>query len=72
MTATLTSTDLDNDRCPKCGDQLTLVKRPVAWRVGPFNGGWAIYQSESAANIHAEGFWDHAVSVQGLYVRDGT
>lgn len=49
-----------------------LQKRPVAFRVGPFNGGWALYNSEEAANKHAEGFWDHAVSVQGLYVRDGT
>lgn len=72
MTTTSTSADLDADRCPKCGERINLEKRPVAWRVGPFNGGWAIYQSEAAANKHADGFRDHAVSVQGLYVRDGT
>ncbi len=49
-----------------------LEKRPVAWRVGPFDGKWSVYQDEAQANRLAESYWDHAVSVQGLYVRDGT
>ncbi len=73
MVATLTSTDLDRDHCPKCGAKINaLQKRPVAFRVGPFAYGWAVYEDEALANRHAESYWDHAVSVQGLYVRDGT
>ena len=50
----------------------SLLTRPVAFRVGPFGGNWALYDDEESANKHAETLWDHAVSVQGLYVRDGT
>ncbi len=51
---------------------MTLQKRPVAWRVGPFQGSWSVYQNEEDANRLANSYWDHAVSIQGLYVRDGT
>lgn len=68
MVATLTSTDLENDRCPKCGEALKLRKRPVAWRVQTL-GGWILYEDEEVANRYAG---PENLKVQGLYVRDGT
>lgn len=52
--------------------QLTLQKRPVAFRVS--NGyqhqpGWSLYTDEEAANNHAV---QEGCEIQGLYVRDGT
>lgn len=48
-------------------ENVTLHKRPVAFRI-PEHDGWIILQNEEAAQIEAE---HRGVSYQGLYVRDG-
>lgn len=48
-------------------ENVTLHKRPVAYRI-PDHDGWIILQNEEAAQIEAE---HRGVEYQGLYVRDG-
>ena len=48
-------------------ENVTLAKRPVAFRL-PETDGWIILQNEEAAAIEAE---HRGVEYQGLYVRDG-
>ena len=49
-------------------ENVTLHKRPVAWRVKDYGDGWIILQDEEAAYVLGEN--TNAV-LQGLYVRDG-
>lgn len=49
-------------------ENVTLKKRPVAFRV-PDHAGWIILQSEEAAQLEAE---HRGLDYEGLYVRDGT
>jgi len=38
MTATLTSTDLENDRCPACGKQLSRLSAPMTGDIAALIG----------------------------------
>ena len=49
-------------------ENVTLHKRPVAWRVKDYGDGWIILQDEEAASVLAE---NTGAVMQGLYVRDG-
>lgn len=68
MTATLISTNLENDRCPRCGEMLKLAKRPVAFRVKARSGDWIPFTTEEFAREFAD---VSGGEMQGLYVRDG-
>ena len=57
---------MDNEAWRKLSEP---EKRPVAWRVLDYNGGWIIFQDEAAAYKLAE---QTGAPMQGLYVRDGT
>ncbi len=48
-------------------ENVTLHKRPVAFRV-PDGKGWLILQNEEAAQLEAE---QRGTDYEGLYVRDG-
>lgn len=46
---------------------LTMVKRPVAWRVKDFADGWIIFQDEVRAQHEAK---HTGALIQGLYVKE--
>ena len=48
-------------------ENVTLHKRPVAFRIPNNGGGWLILQNEEAAQIESE---ERGVDYQGLYIRE--
>ena len=50
-------------------ENVTLHKRPVAFRVPAGDGYWTVLDNEEAAQLEAE---QRGVDYQGLYVRDGS
>lgn len=51
------------------GNVPKLEKRPVAFRVEDPDDGWILFKSEDDANRYADA---RELTIQGLYVRDGT
>lgn len=49
-------------------ENVTLQKRPVAFRVEVTEGHWSLFHSEDAAAEYAE---KHGLEYHGLYARDG-